>query len=133
MLPMQVMIFSIASVYHLFSPRLCVCFVRGLYLRGVSLSFFTCMRNATCLLVRSCSVMYPALISSSSVFDEIMTRPYRSSFVRRNRFWHKPTFDALESLKELCEKHETSLVSASLRWLHHHSALSGNTLPSMQY
>eukprot|EP00904_Undaria_pinnatifida_P003317 jgi/Undpi1/12987/HiC_scaffold_7.g02651.m1 len=43
----------------------------------------------------------------------------------RNRFWHKPTFDALEDLKKLCEKHDTTLVSASLRWLYHHSVLSG--------
>ncbi|CAM9765046.1 unnamed protein product [Ascophyllum nodosum] len=44
----------------------------------------------------------------------------------RERFWHKPTFDALEGLRGLCEKHDTTLVSASLRWLHHHSLLSGD-------
>eukprot|EP00903_Cladosiphon_okamuranus_P012448 g11659.t1 len=43
----------------------------------------------------------------------------------RDRFWHKPMFDALDEIKALCEKHETTAVSASLRWLHHHSCLSG--------
>ncbi|CAN0046946.1 unnamed protein product [Pylaiella littoralis] len=43
----------------------------------------------------------------------------------RDRFWHKPTFDALEVIKDLCQKHETTPVSASLRWLRHHSCLSG--------
>lgn len=43
----------------------------------------------------------------------------------RDRFWHKPTFDALDEIKALCQKHETTAVSASLRWLHHHSCLSG--------
>lgn len=44
----------------------------------------------------------------------------------RSRFWHKPVFDALDVLKGLCEKHDTTLVSVSLRWLHHHSVLSGD-------
>lgn len=43
----------------------------------------------------------------------------------RDRFWHKPVFEALDVLRDLCEKHNTTLVSASLRWLKHHSALSG--------
>ncbi|CAM9231442.1 unnamed protein product [Ectocarpus sp. 12 AP-2014] len=44
----------------------------------------------------------------------------------RDRFWHKPTFEALESIKALCRKHETTPVSASLRWLRHHSCLDGS-------
>lgn len=48
--------------------------------------------------------------------------------VNRERFWHKSTFEALEGLRGLCEKHKTTLVSASLRWLHHHSMLSGETV-----
>ncbi|CAM9869291.1 unnamed protein product, partial [Discosporangium mesarthrocarpum] len=43
----------------------------------------------------------------------------------RDRFWHKPTFEALKVLQEKCQANGTTLVSASLRWLYHHSALRG--------
>ena len=45
----------------------------------------------------------------------------------RQRYWHKTIFDAIDNLKALSEKHDIDLVSASLRWMRHHSALTGNT------
>ncbi|CAM9316832.1 unnamed protein product, partial [Hapterophycus canaliculatus] len=42
----------------------------------------------------------------------------------RHRYWHKAIFDEIEKLKALCEKHDTKLVSASFRWMRHHSNLS---------
>ncbi|CAM9764768.1 unnamed protein product [Ascophyllum nodosum] len=43
----------------------------------------------------------------------------------RARYWHKTIFDSMDNLKGLCEKHRIDLVSASLRWIRHHSALTG--------
>lgn len=43
----------------------------------------------------------------------------------RNRYWHKTIFDQIDNLKALCEEHGTNLVSASFRWMRHHSSLSG--------
>eukprot|EP00752_Nemacystus_decipiens_P002716 g2536.t1 len=45
--------------------------------------------------------------------------------IYRNRYWHKTIFDELEVLKGLCEEHGTNLVSASFRWMRHHSNLDG--------
>ncbi|CAM9743591.1 unnamed protein product, partial [Phaeothamnion confervicola] len=41
------------------------------------------------------------------------------------RFWRKATFDAIDELRLLCAAHDTSLTSASLRWLRFHSVLDG--------
>ncbi|CAN0346786.1 unnamed protein product [Ascophyllum nodosum] len=43
----------------------------------------------------------------------------------RNLYWHKSIFDSIDNLKSLCQKHGIDLVSASLRWICHHSALTG--------
>eukprot|EP00903_Cladosiphon_okamuranus_P014597 g13537.t1 len=43
----------------------------------------------------------------------------------RSRYWHKSLFDQIDQLKVLCDKHGTDLVSASFRWMRHHSSLSG--------
>ncbi|CAM9475110.1 unnamed protein product, partial [Sphacelaria rigidula] len=45
--------------------------------------------------------------------------------IYKGRYWHKTIFDAIDKLKELCAKHGTTMVSASIRWMNHHSALSG--------
>ncbi|CAM9360220.1 unnamed protein product, partial [Laminaria digitata] len=45
--------------------------------------------------------------------------------IYRRRYWHKAIFDAVDDLKAICEKHETNLVSASIRWMRHHSQLTG--------
>lgn len=44
--------------------------------------------------------------------------------IYRHRYWHKAIFDAIDQLKATCEKHEIDLVSASIRWMRHHSQLT---------
>ena len=46
----------------------------------------------------------------------------------RNRYWHKTIFDQIDVLKGLCEEHGTNLVSASFRWMRHHSNLTGKVV-----
>eukprot|EP01127_Copromyxa_protea_P002946 TRINITY_DN12858_c0_g1_i1.p1 TRINITY_DN12858_c0_g1~~TRINITY_DN12858_c0_g1_i1.p1 ORF type:complete len:329 (-),score=65.44 TRINITY_DN12858_c0_g1_i1:23-1009(-) len=41
----------------------------------------------------------------------------------RDRFWHKPLFDAQEEIKGLLEGQDISNSSVALRWLLHHSQL----------
>ncbi|MCH7226417.1 aldo/keto reductase family protein [Haloferula sp. A504] len=41
----------------------------------------------------------------------------------RNRYWKKPFFDALEILRQACEREGASLVETAFRWLASHSAL----------
>jgi len=43
----------------------------------------------------------------------------------RERFWTKAQFDALEILQKVCEENGCTATEASLRWLMHHSQLSG--------
>ncbi|CAN0133676.1 unnamed protein product [Ectocarpus sp. 8 AP-2014] len=45
----------------------------------------------------------------------------------RARYWHKELFDEIEKLKAICVKHDTDLVSASFRWMRHHSSLTGES------
>jgi len=49
-------------------------------------------------------------------------------YVSRSRYWHKSLFDQIDQLEVLCDKHRTDLVSASFRWMRHHSSLSGKIL-----
>eukprot|EP00808_Paulinella_micropora_P015491 g11393.t1 len=41
------------------------------------------------------------------------------------RYWKKPIFDALAILRKACDACELPMAEASLRWLLHHSCLSG--------
>ncbi|CBJ32468.1 conserved unknown protein [Ectocarpus siliculosus] len=45
----------------------------------------------------------------------------------RARYWRKELFDEIETLKAICVKHDTDLVSASFRWMRHHSSLTGES------
>lgn len=42
------------------------------------------------------------------------------------RYWKKQIFDALEIIRAACEKEGVSMAAAALRWLLHHSVLSGH-------
>jgi len=44
----------------------------------------------------------------------------------RDRFWREKYFDALDIIQEACKKEGVSVTSAALRWVTHHSALSGD-------
>ena len=43
----------------------------------------------------------------------------------RDRFWREKYFDALDIIQSACQKEGVSVTSAALRWVTHHSALSG--------
>jgi aryl-alcohol dehydrogenase-like predicted oxidoreductase len=40
-----------------------------------------------------------------------------------NRYWHPADFDAVDRLREAAQKAERSLLSVSLNWLYHHTAI----------
>ena len=42
----------------------------------------------------------------------------------RDRFWRTQYFDAIDIIEEACQKEGVLVVSAALRWVTHHSALS---------
>jgi aflatoxin B1 aldehyde reductase len=42
----------------------------------------------------------------------------------RQRFWKKEIFEAVKLIESSCEKHNVSLLQASLSWIYFHSALS---------
>jgi len=44
----------------------------------------------------------------------------------RNRFWKAEYFDALDLIFGACKKANISMANASIRWVMHHSALSGS-------
>lgn len=71
------------------------------------------------------------MLVHTAFFHSLTRSRMRPLTVNRDRFWHKPTFEALESIKALSRKHETTPVSASLRWLRHHSCLDGTFAPSL--
>ncbi|CAM9737568.1 unnamed protein product [Ectocarpus sp. 4 AP-2014] len=50
----------------------------------------------------------------------------------RARYWRKELFDEIEKLKAICVKHDTDLVSASFRWMRHHSSLTGKAFSLRQ-
>ncbi|KAL9083508.1 MAG: hypothetical protein Q9165_008489 [Trypethelium subeluteriae] len=41
----------------------------------------------------------------------------------RERYWHKPIFEAVEEIRASVESHGLSMRGSVLRWIHHHSAL----------
>jgi len=44
----------------------------------------------------------------------------------RGRYWKKSFFDALQLLREVCEKYELTTIDATYRWLAYHSMLNGD-------
>ncbi|MDO5309843.1 MAG: aldo/keto reductase [Planctomycetia bacterium] len=44
----------------------------------------------------------------------------------QQRYWKESYFQAVESLDEVCQSHGLTLVSATYRWLVHHSMLNGS-------
>lgn len=42
----------------------------------------------------------------------------------RGRYFRDATFDALEVIEPVVEKHGLTLIETALRWVHHHSALN---------
>jgi aflatoxin B1 aldehyde reductase len=54
------------------------------------------------------------------------TRFDASNQMYLSRYWNKEYFEAINIVKEACEKEGLSLVDASFRWMLHHSGLKGS-------
>lgn len=45
--------------------------------------------------------------------------------MHRGRYWNDKYFDALDIIKSEAVRHKLTLAEVAMRWLHHHSSLSG--------
>ena len=93
--------------------------------RGIESELIPALRHANIRLVVYNPLAGGLLSGKHSLADGPQAGRFKDNPMYLNRFWNDTYFASIDAAKAACEAEGISLAAAALRWLVHHSMLSG--------